>query len=439
MKFYTNVSISKNKIFHRGYNNNERFMYLTNFSPTLGIIDELETGYKSLYDENIKLISFDSIKEYNHYKKDYSDSIEMHGTISPIYQFISEEYSQEHIDFDKSKIKIFIYDIEVLDICNKIKGFPLPEKAEVPIVSISVKDLSKNRIYAFGLNEFDYSFAKEKIQKIDLNCNLYYKQFKSEFDLLLSFVLFFQKVKPDVLIGFNNFQFDDPYLLHRIEKVLGSDYLKLLSPIKDVKYEFKKNQEGKTICHYNINGIQCLDYLLLYKKFIPSGRESYSLSFLSGYELGEDKVDYEEYENLLDFYLKDFSKFIAYNMYDVQLIDLMDKKLGLIDLVLTLAYMGKTNFEDVLSPIRLWDSIIFNYLKNQNILIPPDKISRREEYPGAYVHEPKPGIYEWVVSYDLTSLYPHEIMQYSISPESLIDVEVLKNRVKELEEEIENR
>ena len=44
-----------------------------------------------------------------------------------------------------------------------------------------------------------------------------------------------------------------------------------------------------------------------------------------------------------------------------------------------------------------------------------------DKYAGAYVKEPIPGSYDWVVSFDLNSLYPHLIMQYNISPETLVD------------------
>jgi DNA polymerase elongation subunit (family B) len=71
----------------------------------------------------------------------------------------------------------------------------------------------------------------------------------------------------------------------------------------------------------------------------------------------------------------------------------------------------------------MWDTIIYNYLKRRNIVIPPkNRSNKNEKYAGAYVKEPKAGKYDWVVSFDLNSLYPHLIMQYNISPETLIDV-----------------
>ena len=87
----------------------------------------------------------------------------------------------------------------------------------------------------------------------------------------------------------------------------------------------------------------------------------------------------------------------------------------------------------------MWDSIIYNYLKKKNIVIPP-KVGglKDEKYAGAYVKEPIPGKYDWIVSFDLNSLYPHLIMQYSISPETLVDMTSLNSRIEELENALSN-
>jgi len=116
------------------------------------------------------------------------------------------------------------------------------------------------------------------------------------------------------------------------------------------------------------------------------------------------------------------SKFVRYNIRDVQLVDKLEDKLKLIELAITMAFDAKVNFIDIHYQVRMWDTIIYNYLKKQNIVIPPKKrTSKSQKYAGAYVKEPKPGKYDWVVSFDLNSLYPHLIMQYNISPETLKD------------------
>ena len=179
---------------------------------------------------------------------------------------------------------------------------------------------------------------------------------------------------------------------------------------------------GRKNITYDIGGVTHLDYLDLYKRFTYTNQESYRLDYIANYELGEKKLDHDEYDTFREFYTKDWDKFVRYNIIDVQLVDKLEDKLKLIELAITMAFDAKVNFIDIHYQVRMWDTIIYNYLKKQNIVIPPKKrTSKSEKYAGAYVKEPKPGKYDWVVSFDLNSLYPHLIMQYNISPETLKD------------------
>ena len=182
-------------------------------------------------------------------------------------------------------------------------------------------------------------------------------------------------------------------------------------------------------------GIATLDYLELYKKFTYTNQESYRLDHIAFVELDEKKLDHSEFDTFKEFYTKDWDKFVRYNIHDVRLVDRLDDKMKLLDLAFTMAYDAKVNFEDVYSQVRMWDNIIYIYLAKQNIIIPPKKESVKDNrYAGAYVKEPIPGMYDWVVSFDLNSLYPHLIMQYNLSPETLltdrvsVDVDTLLNK-----------
>ena len=93
----------------------------------------------------------------------------------------------------------------------------------------------------------------------------------------------------------------------------------------------------------------------------------------------------------------------------------------LIEMATVLAYDAKVNYTDVYTQVRMWDTLIYNELRNKGVQLPPKKNSIKDRpYIGAYVKEPIPGMYEWVASFDLDSLYPHLIMQYNISPETLL-------------------
>ena len=96
----------------------------------------------------------------------------------------------------------------------------------------------------------------------------------------------------------------------------------------------------------------------------------------------------------------------------------------LIELCLTMAYEAKLNYTDVYSQVRCWDTIIYNHLLKKNIIIPPREDHDKDtQYEGAYVKDPQLGLHNWIVSFDLNSLYPHLIMQYNLSPETLVGVQ----------------
>ena len=215
--------------------------------------------------------------------------------------------------------------------------------------------------------------------------------------------------------------YDIPYLVRRLDRVLGEKLMKRISPWGLIT-ERKTVIKGREQIHYDIGGISQLDYLDLYKKFTYKAQESYRLDYIAEVELGQKKLDHSEFDTFKEFYTKGWDKFVKYNIIDVELVDRMEDKMKLIELALTMAYDAKVNYNDVFSQVAMWDSIIYNYLKKQNIVIPPKtKSEKSEKYAGAYVKEPVPGVYDWVVSFDLTSLYPSLIMEFNISPETLLN------------------
>jgi DNA polymerase elongation subunit (family B) len=224
-----------------------------------------------------------------------------------------------------------------------------------------------------------------------------------------------------VITGWNCNLYDIPYICGRIDRVLGQKEMRTFSPWNMVRKGEVKIM-GREHVSYNVSGIACLDYLDLYKKFTYKAQESYRLDYIAEVELGKKKLDHSEYDTFKDFYTKGWQKFIEYNIIDVELVDELEDKMKLIELALTMAYDAKVNYIDVFYQVRMWDTIIYNYLKRKNIVIPPkEENDKMERYAGAYVKEPVPGVYDWVVSFDLNSLYPHLIMQYNISPETLLE------------------
>jgi len=143
---------------------------------------------------------------------------------------------------------------------------------------------------------------------------------------------------------------------------------------------------------------------------------------IANLELGQKKLDHSEFETFKDFYTNGWIKFVDYNLVDVDLVDKLEEKMKLIDLVMLMAYDAHCNYTDTFFQVRLWDIIIYNYLRDRNIVVPPKQVaSRDDQYAGAYVKEPIPGGYDWVVSFDLNSLYPSLIRFLNISPETLLE------------------
>mgnify|MGYP003322977599 FL=1 len=252
----------------------------------------------------------------------------------------------------------------------------------------------------------------------DQSKKILYNECDDEDDLIENFLQWWETNYPHIITGWNCKFFDIPYLVNRIKNL--DKQPARLSPVgvlndRSVVIAGRENQ------FYTLVGVSTLDYIDLYKKFTYKVRESYRLDYIGSVELGLKKLSVEDVQGY-DLYKTNYQKFIEYNIRDVEIVEKLEEKMKLLELVITLAYESKINFEDVFSPVRTWDAIIYNFLKSKNIIIPQQvDQDERKEIIGAYVKEPQAGLHKWVVSFDLNSLYPHLIQQYNISPETLYD------------------
>jgi DNA polymerase elongation subunit (family B) len=392
----------------RGYENGEYIQFREKYQPTLFVPAKKETFYKTLDGHYVEPIKPGSVSDCREFIKKYSqvENFKIYGNERFIYQYISDKYPQDQIDFDISKIRLVTVDIET----RSENGFPDVASADQEILLITIQDYNTKEITTWGQGPF-------KIKQD----NVRYLQFNNERDLLNDFIHWWMDNTPDVVTGWNIQLFDIPFIAKRIDRVLGEKLAKRLSPwgLVSQKEVFIK---GRQQIYYDIGGITQLDYLDLYKKFTYTNQESYRLDHIANVELGQKKLDHSEFDTFQEFYTNGWQKFVEYNIIDVELVDRLEDKMKLIELALTMAYDAKVNYNDVFYQVRMWDTIIYNYLKKKGIVIPPkEQTDKDEKYAGAYVKEPNPGVYDWVVSFDLNSLYPHLIMQYNISPETLIE------------------
>jgi DNA polymerase elongation subunit (family B) len=406
MNFYKNVIEHRGKLLVRGIHEGKEYKNKIDYSPTLYAFSQKETEFKTLNGQHLKPIQFGNISKAREFKKTYdTGNSPIYGMDRYQYQYIADEYP-EAIEFSKEYIKIFTVDIE----CSAENGFPDVENPTEEILAITVKNQSNKQIITWGTGDF-------KTDRLDVT----YIRCKSEKSLIMEFMKFWIKNYPDIITGWNTKFFDIPYLFNRIRNLVDEKVIKRFSPWNLVERE-SIVVRGRPQTHYNIFGIVMLDYLDLYQKFIPQRQESYKLDYIGKVELGIQKNE-NPYDTFREWYTKDFQSFIDYNIKDVEIVDGLEDKLKLIELVLTMAYEAKVNYNDVFSQVRMWDMLIYNFLKKDNIIIPPKEDNIKEDkYDGAYVKDPITGMHNWIVSFDINSLYPHLIMQYNISPEKIIGV-----------------
>ena len=431
MAFYTSVNRYGNSILYRGYNDNGvAISDRIKFKPKLYAEVSGESEFKSFFGDNVKEIEFESMSAAKEYVDMYEHvaDYQIHGTTNYIHQFITDKFPKD-ISFNINHVNIVNFDIEVAS----VDGFPTPEAAAYPIISIALKS-SKSSVYqVWGLGEYDH----EKCE-VDMRGDLIqYHKCSCEEELLAKFIGYWSKNYPDVITGWNSRFFDIPYLVNRIRCVAGEEYANKLSPWKQINTR-KQTIMGREQVGYELVGIQQADYLELFKKFGYSYgmQESYKLDHIGYVVLGDNKLSYEEHGSLHTLYKNDHQKFIDYNIKDVQLVDRIDQKMGLISLALTMAYKGGVNVSDTMGTTAIWESIIYRRLLSKNIISPLRQIEgisynilgaadlkdgdKAHSIAGGYVKDPQVGSHDWVVSFDLNSLYPNIIVQQNISPETLV-------------------
>ena len=407
---YTNIDLSRDVIrlryIHGGSRQYAEIPVISNvFKPEL-FFEAKHGVWKSLYG------SFLTRKEYNDIREFYNDCNKdgVFGTRNIIRQFVNK-IKFEEMPLNLQDLRVIVIDIEVF----AKNEFPEPNQAKHPVVLVQLYDINKKEIVVFGLKNFS-----SNLEFLENGIDFRYVRCVDEKDLLLKFVDYMKKDYPDIITGWNIDGFDLPYLIKRIENLFGKDVAMELSPWKEYKlFEVYDRQFHKKRLQAKISGISNLDYMQLYKKFSFKNVKSYGLDYVGNLELGIGKIDYDG--NLMDLYEQDFDRFVSYGVRDIEIVKLLDDKFAFLSLVLSITYIAGCNHVDAFSPIKLWEGLVYRYLYRKKS-VPPietDENKNAQGIPGAYVHDPEPGMYEWVVSFDFNSLYPHLIMQFNISPETI--------------------
>ena len=406
-KFYTSVASVGNNILYRGVEDGRRVKFKIDYSPTLFLPSKKESPWKTLKGENLEPIKLGGIRDARDFIKRYDEveNFKIYGMNRFEYAFITEQHGGM-VDWEMDQISIGVVDIEV----GSENGFPDPYIASQPITAICIKYFDGTCV-VFGCGDYEVKGTEKYIKCED------------EYRLCKNFLNYWQSNCPDIITGWNIKFFDMPYIVNRFRKILSEEETRKLSPWNIIT-ERKANVNNRELIAYDFLGVCALDYIELYKWYAPGGKsqESYRLDNIAQVELGEGKIAYDEYDSLHALYRQNYQKFIEYNIKDVDLILKLDDKLKLLELAITLAYDTKTNYDDVFAQTRMWDSLTYSYLLDKKIVVPPRVVKdKTSAFEGAYVKEPQVGLHNWVASFDLNSLYPHLMMQYNISPETLIE------------------
>lgn len=421
MNFYTSVIVHGNNILYRGVENGKRVRRKVEYKPTFYLPSKDKSSkFKTLYDEPVEEFLPGTIKDARESIEQYKDvdGFTLYGMPKFDYAFISDNFSGP-IEWSIDKMIIGNIDIEVGEADGG--GYALPEKPTGEVTAITLK--LNDTFHVFGCGEYKPDAA-----------NVIYTNCRDEKELLTKFLHLWVHNYPDVVTGWNCKFYDFPYLINRIARILGADEANSMSPWGLIKERVVAIM-GKDQKAYEMLGIVIYDYMELFRKFAPNGasQESYRLDHIANVEIGERKLSYDEYDSLFDLHKHDFQKFMGYNLRDVYLVDKIDYKLKLINLALTAAYDSKVNYGDVFHQTRMWTSIIYNHLREKDIVVLYNNENTKDEaYEGAYVKEPIIGMHENVASFDLTSLYPSLILMYNISPETfagICDKFVLKDLI----------
>jgi DNA polymerase elongation subunit (family B) len=486
--FYTFVGKHGDRILWRGYDNGKPFLKEVKYSPTLFLpTKESTSDYLSLISKRpLKPKVFETMSAANDFIEQYKEvnGFDIHGNSNFVAAFIYEKYPNK-IDFDEQLINLFNYDIE-LDIST---GLPDMEKCDKPISSIALKYRQSDKYLLLGQKHYD---PQKTMTDVD-PANIVYEQFADERDLLRRFVEIWTSNYPEVITGWNVQYFDVWYTLTRIKLLFGENTLKRMSPWGIVKVSTKELY-GKKQSTYDIMGVSVVDYMDAFKKFgyKYGTQESYKLDHIAHVVLGENKLSYERFGNKIDTHrfisdgakgiripddvadeeldekemlvrrrdqieaklrqtpndeklksmLEKYSRMaddayhhfgLDYNLKDTRIVEMLEDATSLMSLVFAVAYRGGSNFKDAFGTVGIWDTTLYRKIRAAGMVPPVKKTSGNEsaDYVGGFVKDPQVGLHDWVVSFDLNSLYPMLMIQYNMSPDTIVgnDIEVVQKHI----------
>lgn len=386
-----------------------------NFSPTHQyLIDTFwrDNEKPEFTQHPLKVLFFDIETDIRDYKDHHRIKVRPIGVqvdkpgIISLSRFREEKLHDTHEVFDEEVNEWML----IKSSCYNTKtSFPDVDNPQHEIKLISCYDSLTGKRITFGLKEYTGKVKQSK-----------YVWCRSERELFLKFLEYIEKDYPDVLSGWNSETFDIPYTINRLGVVLGEDAIKRLSPVGSVFSRDIVGKFGKAQKRYYIDGVSCIDYLEIYRKFCGKLRESYKLDAIAELELGEKKTSYGDVDlgTLADL---DWNLFVEYNQQDVNLLVRLEDKLQYMNLLRNIAYIGLTSLDGAMGTLQgTTGALAIRARYRDEILATFVRGDGSGKNPGAYVAEPTRGFQRNLVSFDANSLYPNIMISLNLSPETKV-------------------
>ena len=383
-----------------------RVMRTASFEPYL-YVEDPRGDKTSIFGTKVKKRTFNTA--YNRSKFVTDSGIKrVFENAPPAQQFLLDAFWQENekAEFNTHPIKFCFLDIETFS----VDTFPDVDDPTHTVNVITCYDNFSKKFNTFGLKPYTG----------DNDGSMIYHHCADERELFIKFLEYLEQDYPDVLSGWNSEFFDIPYIINRMDRILGQEYVNRLSPLNRVHFRVVRGNFGQEKKRYYIDGVACLDYLDVYKRFCLKLRESYKLDAIGEVELGENKVDFGGM-SLAELSEKDWNLFVDYNIQDVALLVNLEKKLQYLPLLRMLSYVGLTTLEGAMGTIQVINgALCVRARKRGEIISTFVRDAAEGKNPGAYVAEPKRGFKNNVVSFDANSLYPNVMISLNTSPETKV-------------------
>ena len=239
--------------------------------------------------------------------------------------------------------------------------------------------------------------------------------------ILQEFVRETRLLDPDVITGYNINNFDLAMIYERANKLFGKGQKddknrqssSVLSFGRDMLGMSRRENRTTGFVTWDVKGRLVLDSWLSVKKELHPKRETLGFVSTMLFNDTKDNVDStridEEWTNRKD----DVVKYCLKDA-DLALRILIHPKINTINKLMDVAIPSKLPVKEVSGgQNRMIESLLVRMVDRENAVVPMSS-GEAYDYEGAFVYDTKPGLWEWVIGLDFSSMYPSQIIKHNI-------------------------